>query len=138
MTPRRSSLGLAPFGFDPGVRIAGFPLAASSRPGVRFITVTRSRRTDRMEAMLRDADASLERWFRGAKKGSASILRRRVDDFQAGLKKLSAGLEQLERDRTVTPIEQPVSDQKVTPRKRRTRPAIARKPSAARKHKKAA
>jgi len=103
-----------------------------------LIIVTRSRRTDRIEAMLRDADASLEKWFRSAKKGSAGILRRRVDDLQAGLKKLSVGLEQLQRDRTVKPSAQPEGDLKVAPRKRRTRPAIARKPSAARKHKKAA
>jgi hypothetical protein len=103
-----------------------------------LINVTRSRRPDRMEAMLRDADASLEKWFRSAKKGSAGILRRGVDDLQAGLKKLSVGLEQLQHNRTVKPSAQAEGDLKVAPRKRRTRPAIARKPSAARKHKKAA
>src|ERR1700716_1345930 len=51
------------------------PESARSRRGDRFIIVTRSRRADRMEAMLRDADASLEKWFRGAKKRSASMLR---------------------------------------------------------------
>jgi len=90
-----------------------------------------------MEAMLRQADASLEKWFRGAKKRGAGILRHRVDDLQAGLRKLSAGLEQLERERKVTQSEQPAPEKKITPSKRRARPAIARKP-AARKHKKAA
>jgi len=113
-------------------------LSARSWRGDRFIIVTRSRSADRMEAMLRDADARLEKWFRGAKKRSASILRHRVDDLQAGLKKVSTGLERLERDRTVAPAEQPEGDHKTAPRKRRARPAIARKPSAARKHKKAA
>ncbi|HVS04898.1 MAG TPA: hypothetical protein VHK65_01865 [Candidatus Dormibacteraeota bacterium] len=100
--------------------------------------MTRSRRSDKMEAMLRDADASLEKWFRAAKKGSAGILRHRVDDLQAGLKKLSAGLEHVEKEHAVTPTAQPEGEHKATPRKRRARPAVARKPSAARKHKKAA
>lgn len=88
--------------------------------------------------MLRDADAALEKWFRGTKKRSAGILRQRVDDLQAGLKKLSTGLERVEKERAVTPTAEPAADQKAPPRKRRARPAIARKPSAARKHKKAA
>jgi hypothetical protein len=91
-----------------------------------------------MEAMLRDADARLEKWFRAAKKGSAGILRHRVDDLQAGLKKLSAGLEHVEKEHAVTPIAQPEGEHKATPRKRRARPAVTRKPAAARKHKKAA
>lgn len=88
--------------------------------------------------MLRDADAAFEKWFRGTKKRSAGILRQRVDDLQAGLKKLSTGLERVEKERAVTPAVEPEADHKVAPRKRRARPAIARKPSAARKHKKAA
>jgi hypothetical protein len=100
--------------------------------------VTRSRGADRMEAMLRDADAAFEKWFRGAKKRSAGMLRHRVDDLQAGLKRLSAGLEQVEKERALTPTVQPEGEHKAPPRKRRPRPAIARKPSAARKHKKAA
>jgi hypothetical protein len=91
-----------------------------------------------MEAMLRQADASLEKWFRGAKTRGAGILRQRVDDLQAGLKKLSAGLEQHEREHTVAPVEKPVPTPKVTVAKRRARPTVARKPSAARKRKKAA
>ena len=91
-----------------------------------------------MEAMLRQADASLEKWFRGAKARGAGILRQRVDDLQAGLKKLSAGLEQHERERAVAPVEKPEAMPKVPPAKRRPRQAAARKPSAARKRKKAA
>jgi len=102
----------------------------------RFMIVSRS--ADRMEAMLHQADASLERWFRAAKKGGAGVLRQRVEDLQAGLKKLSAGLEHLEKERAVTPIAPPEGDHKVTVRKRQARPATARKPSPARKHKKAA
>jgi len=91
-----------------------------------------------MEAMLRQADANLEKWFRGAKNRGAGVLRRRVDDLQAGLKKLSAGLEQVQRERAAAPAEKPDHAPKATPAKRRARPAAGRKPSAARKHKKAA
>jgi len=93
---------------------------------------------DQMEAMLRQADASLEKWFRGAKTRAAGILRQRVDDLQAGLKKLRTGLDQLERGRVVAPAEKPDRTPKVTIAKRRPRPTVARKPSAARKRKKAA
>ena len=93
---------------------------------------------DQMETMLRQADASLEKWFRGAKTRGAGILRQRVDDLQAGLKKLRTGLEQVERERTVAPAEKPEPMPKVASVKRRPRPAAARKPSAARKRKKAA
>ena len=88
--------------------------------------------------MLHQADASLEKWFRGAKKHGAGILRHRVDALQAGLKKLSAGLEHAEKERAATPTAQPEREPKVTLSKRRARPALARKPSAARKRKKAA
>jgi len=92
-----------------------------------------------MEAMLRHADASLEKWFRRAKQRSAGILRQRVDDLHAGLKKLSTGLEHVEKERAATPTAQPDREPKVTVSKRRARPALARKPSAAaRKRKKAA
>jgi hypothetical protein len=100
--------------------------------------VPRSSRADQMEAILRQADASLEKWFFGAKQRGAGILRQRVDDLQAGLKKLSAGLEQVERERAAAPREQPEPSEKVTPRKRRPRPAAAPKPAASRKRKKAA
>jgi hypothetical protein len=91
-----------------------------------------------MEAIFRQADASLEKWVRRAKQRSASILRARVDDLQAGLKKLSTGLEHLEKERPVTPTAQPHREPTVTVSKRRARPALARKPSAVRKRKKAA
>lgn len=91
-----------------------------------------------MEAMLRQADANLEKWFRGAKKRGAGILRQRIDDLQAGLKKLGTGLEKLEKERAVTPSEEPVREQKVTVGRRRARPAATSKPSVARKRKKAA
>jgi len=91
-----------------------------------------------MEAMLRQADASLEKWFRGAKTRGAGILRQRVDDLQAGLKKLRTGLEQVERERTVPLAEKPNPMPKVRSGKRRTRTTVARKPSAAKKRKKAA
>jgi hypothetical protein len=100
--------------------------------------VPRSNRADQMEALLRQADASLEKWFRGVKQRGAGILRQRVDGLQAGLKKLSAGLEHLETERAVTPPALPKADHKVTVSKRRARPATTRKPSAQRKHKKAA
>jgi len=93
---------------------------------------------DQMEAMLRQADASLEKWFRGAKTRGAGILRQRVDDLQAGLKKLRTGLEQVERERTVPLAEKPNPMPKVRSGKRRARTTVARKPSAAKKRKKAA
>ena len=94
---------------------------------------------DQMEAMLRQADASLEKWFRGAKTRGAGILRQRVDDLQAGLKKLRTGLEQVERERSGAPAETPEPMPKVTSgKRRRPRSTVARKPSAARKRKKAA
>ena len=78
-----------------------------------------------MEAMLRRADATIEKWFRQAKKRSAGILRHRVDDLQAGLKKVSAGLDHVEHEREFTPSEQPDREPKATPTKRRARPAVA-------------
>jgi hypothetical protein len=85
-----------------------------------------AKRVDRMEMTLRQADAALEKWFRLARKRSAGALRHQVDSLQAGLKKLSAGLEQVERE------------PKAATRRRATRPSIARKPAPARKRKKAA
>jgi hypothetical protein len=108
-------------------------LSASSHPGNRFITVS-ANRADRVEAMLRQADASFEKWFRRTRKQSAGVLRHRVDDLQTALKKLSEGLKQLERDHKVTLA----NDRRVAPSKGRTRPAVARKPAALRKRKKAA
>jgi hypothetical protein len=91
-----------------------------------------------MEAILRQADASLEKWFRAAKKRAAGIVRQRVDNLQGGLKKLSTGLEQVERERPVAQSEEPAKEKNVAPSKRRARPAVAPKPSASRKRKKAA
>ena len=91
-------------------------------------------RADRVEAMLRQADANFEKWFRRTRKQSAGVLRHRVDDLQTALKKLGAGLKQLEGDHKVTLGR----EHKVAPSKRRTRPPVARKPSARRKPKKAA
>ena len=91
-----------------------------------------------MEALLRQADASLEKWFRAAKKSGAGMLRQRVDDLQAGLKKLGTGLEKLEKERLVPPSQEPVRERKVTVSRRRARPAATSKPSVARKRKKAA
>jgi len=105
----------------------------------RFIKVSRARAADRVEVVLRRADVALEKWFRRARKQSAGVLRHRVDDLQAGLKKLSAGLEQLERDHKVTlPTKQTQPEPAAVPSKRRPRPATARKAAASRKPKKAA
>ena len=87
---------------------------------------------------MRHADATLEVWFRRARKRSAGVLRHRIADLQVGLKKLSAGLETIERDHKVTLSNETEPDPKVTPTKRRVRPATARKPSPRRKQKKAA
>lgn len=108
-------------------------MCASSPRADRFITV-RPNRADRVEAMLRQADASFEKWFRRTRKQSAGVLRHRVDDLQTALKKLSEGLKQQERDRKVTPA----PDHKVAPSKPRTGPKADRKPPAGRKPKKAA
>jgi len=105
----------------------------------------RSKRSDRVESALRHADATLEAWFRRsrvttrqasvvfarflrrAKKRSAGVLRQQVHELQGGLKHLSSGLEQLEKDR------------KPATRKRRERPApIGRTAKRPRKAKKAA
>jgi len=74
------------------------------------------KRVDGLEAMLRKADAALDDWFRHSRMTSqeataafgrfldrttrqgAGALRHQVDGLQAGLKKLSSGLEQVERE----------------------------------------
>jgi hypothetical protein len=84
--------------------------------------------------MLRQADASFEKWFRRTRKQSAGVLRHRVEDLQTALKKLSEGLKQLERDHKVTLA----GEQKLAPSKRTTRPTVARKAATPRKRKKAA
>jgi hypothetical protein len=75
---------------------------------------------------MRRADASMEKWFRRSKKWGAGALRHRLDDLQAGLKRLSGRLEQVE------------TAPKVAPGKPKTSSKPARKPSSARKPKKAA
>ena len=123
MTPRRSLLNPARF----------VSKSASSPPAGRFISVKRNR-ADRVEAMLRQADASFEKWFRRTKKQSAGVLRHRVDDLQAALKKLSEGLKQQERDQKVTAAR----EHKAAPTPRRRRLTVARKSASARKPKRAA
>lgn len=91
-------------------------------------------RADRVEAMLRQADASFEKWFRRTKKQSATVLRHRVDDLQTALKKLSEGLKQQERDQKVTLAR----EHKSAPTRGPRRPTAARKLAAGRKRKKAA
>ena len=90
-------------------------------------------RADRVEAMLRQADASFEKWFRRTRKHSAGVLRHRVDDLQTALKKLRESLKGLERDRKVSLAK----GKKAAQTLRRRRPTVARKPTA-RKTKKAA
>ncbi len=84
--------------------------------------------------MLRQADASFEKWFRRTKKQSAGVVRDRIDDLQTALKRLSEGLKGLERDHKATLAR----DGKVAPSTRRTRPTVVSKASARRKRKKAA
>ena len=110
-----------------------------ARPLVRrSIRVSGANRADRVESVLRQADATFEDWFRRATKRSAGVARRQVDNLQAGLKKLSAGLGQLEHDHPITTVALRAASEKTTTGKRRPRLTIARKPSAARKRKKTA
>ena len=101
-------------------------MPASSGPVERSIRVSRAKASDRVESVLRHADAALEKWFRRAKKQGAGVLRHRIDDLQAGLKKVSTGLEHLERDGQDAPTT------------RKAGAATVRKASSARKPKKAA
>ncbi|HET9847068.1 MAG TPA: hypothetical protein VFR68_00750 [Candidatus Dormibacteraeota bacterium] len=48
---------------------------------------------DGVEAVLRKADATLDQWFRRG----AGAIRQQVEELQAGLKKLSANLEHMEK-----------------------------------------
>ncbi|MEA2669223.1 MAG: hypothetical protein QOJ33_2157 [Chloroflexota bacterium] len=130
--------------------------------------VSPSRREDKVEIVLKRADARLEEWFRGgqkatrkasarvtaflhrAKRQSAGALRHEVDQLQAGLKKLSTRLDQVEHAATVAPKKHTIQIARVehevapTPKKRRARPAPAskavssRKAASTRKRKKAA
>jgi hypothetical protein len=81
----------------------------------------RSRQTDGVEAVVRKADETLEDWLRRG----ARVLRQQVSSLQFGLKKVSTGLEQLERER-----------KPATTKPRRV--TVGRKPARSRKPKKAA
>jgi hypothetical protein len=128
--------------------------------------VSPSRREDKVEIVLKRADARLEEWFRGgqkatrkasarvtaflhrAKRQSAGAIRHEVDQLQAGLKKLSTRLDRVEHEATVAPKKHTIQIARVayeaTPKKRRARPAPAskavssRKAASTRKRKKAA
>jgi hypothetical protein len=89
--------------------------------------VSRSKPADRVEAALRKADATLGRVLTKARTRSAGALRQQIKGLQAGLKRLSAGLEQIETKNSAT-----------APAKRAEHPAAASKPSRTRKRKKAA
>lgn len=71
----------------------------------------RRSRTDRVESVLRRADAALEACFRRG----AGVLRQQVKRWQGRLKRVTTGLEQLEKD------------PKPPAKKRRGRPAATRR-----------
>jgi hypothetical protein len=124
--------------------------------------VSRSKREDQVEVVLKRADAKLEDWFRRsekatreasasfaafiqrAKRQSAGALRHEVDDLQTGLKKLSSRLDHVEHEATASPKKATTHEVTVAPKKRRARPAVAPKAAksskavSARKRKKAA
>jgi hypothetical protein len=124
--------------------------------------VSPSRRDDKVEIVLKRADARLEEWFRRTQKAtrkasmrfgaflrqakgqSAGVLRHEVDDLQAGLKKLSGRLDRVEHEATAAPKKPSTHEVSVAPKKRRARPAAApkapksSKAASARKRKKAA
>jgi hypothetical protein len=120
--------------------------------------VSPSRRGDKVEIVLKGADAQLEEWFRRsqkatrkasvsfakflhrAKRQSAGALRHEVDDLQAGLKKLSSRLDHVEHGASAAPRKAITHEVTVAPKKRRARPTAAKSSKAAstRKRKKAA
>ena len=82
----------------------------------------RRSRTDRVEAALRHADATLAAWLRR----TARVVRRRVEGLQGGLKRLSTGLGQLEKDRkhaTTEGSERPATSRRATARTRKPKKA---------------
>jgi len=125
-----------------------------------------SRREDKVEIVLKRADARLEEWFRDGQKAtrkasarvtallrrtkrqSAGALRHEVDRLQAGLKTLSIRLVRAEHEATVAPKKHTIQiarvehEAKTAPKKRRARPASkavsSRKAASTRKRKKAA
>jgi hypothetical protein len=120
--------------------------------------VSPSRRGDKVEIVLKGADAQLEEWFRRsqkatrkasisfaaflhrAKRQSAGALRHQVDDLQAGLKKLSSRLDHMEHGAPAAPRKAITHEVTVAPKKRRARSTAAKSSKAAstRKRKKAA
>ena len=124
--------------------------------------VSPSKRRDKVEIVLKGADAQLEEWFRRSQKAtrkaavsfaaflhrvkrqSAGALRHEVDDLQAGLKKLSSRLDHVEHGATPAPRKAMTHEVTVAPKKRRARalatPKAAKSSKAAstRKRKKAA
>jgi len=120
--------------------------------------VSPSRREDKVEIVLKGADAQLEEWFRRsqkatrkasvsfaaflhrAKRQTAGALRHEVDDLQAGLKKLSSRLDHVEHGATAAPRKAITHEVTVAPKKRRARPTAAKssKVASTRKRKKAA
>ena len=123
--------------------------------------VSPSRRGDKVEIVLKSADAQLEEWFRRsqkatrkasvsfaaflhrAKRQTAGALRHEVDDLQAGLKKLSSRLDHVEHGATAAPRKAITHEVTVAPKKR-ARPvatpkaAKSSKAASTRKRKKAA
>ena len=84
--------------------------------------MSRSKRADRVESALRRADATLEVWFRRG----AGAVRRQIDGLQAGLKRLSRGLEQVEKEpkpASETRRERPASNRRKATRPRKTKKA---------------
>jgi hypothetical protein len=124
--------------------------------------VSPSRRGDKVEIVLKGADAQLEEWFRRsqkatrkasvsfaaflhrAKRQAAGALRQEVDDLQAGLKKLSSRLDHVEHGATAAPRKAITHEVTVAPKKRQARPkatpkaAKSSKAVSTRKRKKAA
>jgi hypothetical protein len=106
--------------------------------------VTASSRTEGVETVLRQMDDTLEQWLKWASREGrhaqtavektaheafvrgAAALRRQVDDLQVGLKKLSAGLEQVEH----TPETHAPSRRAPSKRVRKARPASTKKAGA--------
>lgn len=101
------------------------------------------KKADGVEILLRKADRTLDEWFKQsrmttqqasqafarflgrARREGAGTLRLQVDGLQAGLRKLSEGLQQMERPARATT-------------KKRSRTVSARRRTSARKQKKAA
>ena len=88
---------------------------------------------DDVEAVLRKADATLDQWFRRG----AGALRQQIDELQAGLKKLSANLQRLEKTRKSSASSTRNQSASTAPRKP-ARSAAPRKTARPKRQKKAA